>query len=279
MTPSKPTVIDPPNASETTPAPGSTPAEAKLLANAQAAVDDFLERMKGVPYEDKGVFFSEMLFVLAAVGKGFSGKVLESGRARGQSTYVLGAIFPEAKIVSVEFDKNSPDAPVAEERLKPFDHIELLYGDSQKLLFDHIEPGSVVIIDGPKGFRAIRLALQLLRTGKALKVFIHDTYRGLPTRRFLDRNVPGVMFSDAPSFVDAFKHLDEGCWQAFDSDGPLEWRPAGATDQPSYGPTFACLPYDPSISYTGLLFKLHLANFFARTGRSFSKKFAGRGGA
>jgi hypothetical protein len=247
-----------------------------VLERAQHALDDFKSRIQGVPYEDKGVFFSEMLFVLSAVGPGFDGLVLESGRARGQSTYVLGSIFPQSTIVSVEFDKDSPDVPIAEGRLQKFDHIELLYGDSRRLLFDHLQPGAAVVIDGPKGFRAIRLALQLLRTGKAKKVFIHDTYKGLATRCFLESHVPGTVFSDHDVFVQRFKHLDEPCWGGFDTGKSLEWRPASleSSQEPSYGPTFACLSHDPGVSYGLILCRLNLMNFFARAFKSVSKKVA-----
>lgn len=249
-----------------------------VLSSAAQSLDRFVAAIRDVPYEEKGVFFSEMLFVYAAAGADSTGPVLESGRARGQSTCVLGRIFPESKIVSVEFDRDSPDAPVAEERLISFDHVELLYGDSQKLLFKHLKPNAVIVIDGPKGFRALRLALQLLRTGKTRMVFVHDTYKGLATRRFLERHVPGVMFSDHESFVEKFRDLDEPCWKAFDRDGALEWQPVGV-QQPSYGPTFACLPYNANVSYGRILMQLHLANFLARTGKTFSKKLPSRGGA
>jgi len=252
-----------------------------LLQRAELVQGDFQLRIKDVPYEDKGVFFSEMLFVLATVGPGFNGRVLESGRARGQSTFVLGQIFPDADIISVEFDKDSPDAPVAEERLKAFDHVKLLYGDSRRLLFEHLTPNAVAIIDGPKGFRAIRLAFQLLRTGKVGKVFIHDVYKGLATRRFLERHVPGTVFSDHAKYVERFKHLDDRCWEGFDTTEPMEWHSTadGLSGEPSYGPTFACLSHDPRCAYNLLLGRLHLANVMARADKSVNKKLRKRGGA
>lgn len=255
--------------------------DAAVLARAAQAEQDFAEQIKGVPYEEKGVFFSEMLFVLAAAGRGYKGLVLESGRARGQSTFVLGTVFPQAKIVSIEFDSHSPDVPIAAERLKPFDNVELLFGDSRKLLFDRLEPGAVVVIDGPKGFRALRLSLQLLRTGKVKVVFIHDVYKGIPTRAFLDRYVPSTIYSDQTDFVERFKHLDACCWDGFGKDAVMEWHPPTLNDSDprSYGPTFACLPYDPAVSYTRLLWQAHLANFLTRVIKSINKRLKPRRGA
>ncbi len=248
-----------------------------ILSRAEDMRGRFVAAIADVPYEEKGVFFSEMLFVFAAVGLAPTPLVLESGRARGQSTYVLGKIFPESKIVSVEFDRDSPDVPIAEGRLKSFEHIELLYGDSQKLLFKHLKQDAVIIIDGPKGFRALRLALQLLMTGKARMVFVHDVYRGLATRRFVEQNVPGALFSDHKAYVESFKQIDEPCWRAFDEMGDMEWRPKDVKS-PSYGPTFACLPYDPNASYGKLLTQLHLANFFTRTRNTICKTLGMRSG-
>lgn len=254
---------------------------AAVLARAEQAEAEFAEQIKGVPYEEKGVFFSEMLFLLASAGKGYDGLVLESGRARGQSTFVLGTVFPRAKIVSIEFDRDSPDVPIAAERLKRFDNVELLFGDSRKLLFDRLQPGSVVVIDGPKGFRALRLSLQLLRTGKVKMVFIHDVYKGIPTRAFLDRYLPTTIYSDQADFVERFKHLDDCCWDGFAKDAVMEWHPPTLreSDPRSYGPTFACLPYDPSVSYTRLLLQAHLANFRTRATKSINKRLKPRRGA
>lgn len=246
------------------------------MARCPSAVDGFESATRGIDYEDKGILFSEMFFLLAAVGPGFTGRVLESGRARGQSTHVLGAIFPDAEVVSIEFDRDSPDAQVAEQRLKGFDHIRLLYGDSRQLMFQHLQPGTVAIIDGPKGFRAIRLAFQLLRTGSVRCVFIHDVYQGLATRRFLESRVPEAIYSDHEPYVEAYRGLDDRCWAYYEQEADPRWKPHWFHDsqQASYGATFACIPHDPGRSYGRLLLDLHVHNFICRMQRSWRKRVA-----
>ena len=109
-------------------------------------------------------------------------QILESGRMRGGSTLMLARCFPQARIVSVEFDRDSTHAAIAEEKLKPYANVELLYGDSREILPGRLQTGDAVLIDGPKDFRALKFALRLLRTGKPCSVLIHDFHQGQPAR-------------------------------------------------------------------------------------------------
>ena len=54
------------------------------------------------------------MFLFYAAVKPFAPKqILESGRARGKSTLVLARCFPDARIVSVEYDRQSENAAAA----------------------------------------------------------------------------------------------------------------------------------------------------------------------
>src|SRR5947207_13177247 len=117
-----------------------------------------------------------MFFFYAAVRPFAPRQILESGRMRGGSTLMLARCFPESRIVSVEFDRDPAHAAVAESRLKPHANVDLLYGDSRDILPKRLQSGDAVLIDGPKGFRALKLAAELLRTGKPCAVLIHDFY-------------------------------------------------------------------------------------------------------
>ena len=135
-------------------------------------------------------------------------RILESGRARGKSTMILARCFPELPIISVEFERDSENAAAAEQKLKQFPNIELLYGDSREVLPQHLQPGDAVLIDGPKEFRALELTLDLLRTGKPSIVFVHDFPPGSLWRKFVERHWPDVFFGDDPAF-DPFRELDQ----------------------------------------------------------------------
>jgi hypothetical protein len=142
-----------------------------------------------------------------------------------------------------------PNAAAAEAKLKPYPNVELVYGDSREIMASCLQNGDAVLIDGPKGFRALKLAFQLLRTGKPCAVFVHDCPPGSPVRDFLERHWPGVFFGDDPLFL-RFRVLDEG-------RDPLEQsRPRG------YG-LFAILPPAPRVCFWWLRFRLFLAELAA----------------
>ena len=107
------------------------------------------------------------------------------------------------------------------------------------------------LIDGPKEFRALKLAFKLLATGKPSAVFIHDLWLGKAARAFLQSHVPHAFFSDEPEFVKRYFHLD----------GKSGTPPADLSQ--GYGATLACIPAGP-INYGRLLVKLTIARIFSR---------------
>ena len=243
------------------------------MANAMAHASHFEKVAAHAPYEAKGVLFTEILFVLAASGTAAPPTVFESGRAAGVSTYLLSACFPKSRIVSIERDAHSPDVPLAKKNLQGCANVDCRFGDSRKLLLEMVQPGDIVVIDGPKEYRALKLALTLLRERQPKAVFIHDCHRGSIERGFLDSNIPGCLFSDQEEFVQRYRDFDTKCWERINAmiqEGiyiPHLDKGKGA----SYGPTFACLPYNPTLPYRKLLLQLSLADLLERLRRSAAK--------
>src|SRR5437868_5768303 len=110
--------------------PGAIAARADiLLAEFRAAIADITpEAGFG------GIWESEMFLFYAAVQPFRPHQILESGRARGKSTLILARCFPEARIVSIELERDSDNANAAEAKLKPYQNVELVYGDSRIIL-------------------------------------------------------------------------------------------------------------------------------------------------
>lgn len=242
-----------------------------VIDSAASRLAEFEAQTRGVPYERKGVLFSEMLFFVAATAPLRPARIVESGRARGQSTEILARCFPNTEIVSIEFDPNSPDVPVAAERLKPFANVRQLFGDAMVLAQDWVRPGDVVLIDGPKGFRSLRLALTLLRDRRPAAVFLHDVGVSTDERAFLDAHVPHAIYSDAPAFVDRFAVLDRGRSELIDKAVADVVTDKDGTRR-GYGYTLGCIAFDAKTPYTRILLQLALAGFVQRMRGSMAKR-------
>lgn len=229
-------------------------------------IGDFRARIADVPYERKGVLYSEMFFLFLCAQHVQAKRVLESGRARGQSTLLLSVIFPDMPIISIEHDSRSPDVAIAKERLRGHDNVDLRFGDAKKILPAIVQAGDIVLIDGPKGFGGLRLALRLLATRKPSLVFIHDTGVETAERAFLSKWLPGTLYSDSIDFANLAHSLDTQCWSDIPPDRRLGANPAPA----GYGFGLACLPLDPAVSYRCLLARATFDGFVHRNLKRFS---------
>ena len=129
---------------------------------------------------------------------------------------------------------------VAAERLHGRDNVQQLFGDATRLLPEIAQPGDVVLIDGPKGYRGLRLALRLLAEGNTPLVFVHDTAAGSQERGYLSKRMPEAIYSDLPAFAQVAHVLDQGAWDELPE--AHRWTSAGAPLD-GYGFSLACLPH------------------------------------
>src|ERR1041385_1511643 len=209
----------------------------ELMPEFCAAIADWRRGTDPGGIGPRGMFF----FYLAA--RPFAPRqILESGRMRGGSTLMLARCFPDARIVSVELDRDRAHAAVAESRLKSYANVDLLFGDSREILPKQLQSGDAVLIDGPKGFRALKLAAHLLRTGKPCVVLIHDFYAREPARKFVERSWPGAFFSDDPALASYFRELNARIGRDPDSKHSVS--------------PFVCLPAGLPAPYWQLLWKI-----------------------
>lgn len=212
---------------------------------APAELDSYRLRVADIPYEAKGILYSEMFFFDLCARAAGARRILESGRARGQSTLLLSACFPDRPIISLEHDPHSPDVAIAAARLAGRTNIELRFGDATRILPRITRPGDVVIIDGPKGYRGLRLALRLLAQGNASLVFLHDVGRRSPERRLVEAHLPDTLYSDDPRFARLAHVLDAPACDTIPAE--LRWGEEGAPG--GYGYTLACLQRSPNAGY------------------------------
>jgi hypothetical protein len=242
----------------------------RTLDGARELADEFIRRVGPVEKLPRGIAVSEAFFVFSTAVETRPRQIVESGRALGQSTELLARCFPEVSVVSVEADPNHPDAPKALERLRGLSNVACLFGDSRALLPELALPGDVVVIDGPKCFRALKLAYKVLRRRRPALIFIHDCPRGTRFRRFLEAHVPGAFFSDDHRFVQEFCHLDH------DRDPELLRRWADPGHRPadhSYSATFVCIPARPGFPRAAASVHVALTRLADNLAQSVRKRF------
>jgi hypothetical protein len=180
--------------------------------------------IKKYPYEKKGVFNSELLLFISVFELSNSNKIIESGRARGHSTKILCEYFSntDIDIISIEKRRGGEDDKIACKKLVGYDNLDMKYGDSRKIIGDEVSQSTCVMIDGPKGDTAIKIALNLLKMQGTQAVFVHDLHRNTLHRDLTELLFNDTYFSDNQEFVNTFKHLDDPCWEYLDS---AEWGP------------------------------------------------------
>jgi predicted O-methyltransferase YrrM len=232
---------------ESTQTPANLLDENALRQRAIDLLDEYREAVRDIVPEAGfgGVWESEMLLFYAAVKPFAPRQILESGRGRGKSTCILACCFPAAEIISVELNPAASNAAAAREKLERYSNVTLISGDSADVLPERLQQGDAVLIDGPKDFNAISLALQLLKTGKPCTVFMHDFPANTAPRKFVAQHWPAAFFSDDPTF-ESFRSLDD------ERDPLLDKRVR------RYG-TFACLPRELPRPASRLRFDLLLA--------------------
>lgn len=209
-------------------------------------VDRFREVIDS--YEERGILHSEMLAVCAVCDELDVEVIIESGRCRGQSTLVLARYFQghDTTIISIELERDE-NALFAAQRLAPYNHVQLIYGDSQSIMPTLIQQLTdkriAILLDGPKGQVAIDLLRGLLSDwAHIVSAFFHDTRKATPQRCSLEDVFARVVFTDDEEYVRSYAKLDLACLpKPGDPITIHTWRPYMKGDEPidSYGPTLA----------------------------------------
>lgn len=222
------------------------------MINCDYIKDNYLKKfstsLKGVNYEKKGIWFSEILFIFSFCEHLKTQLLLESGRARGQSTLCLSKLLSYVEILSIEHKKGNEDSFIAENRLKNQTNVKLIYGDS----FDCInkidfKTNFLMLIDGPKNELALDLAQIVLKHQKCIGVFMHDCNKGSIERSFENIHNGISVFSDEINFSESFRYLDIECY----NDKRMPYSCSGE-EQQSYGPTVGFF-LKPELSNLNLL--------------------------
>jgi hypothetical protein len=190
-------------------------------------------------YEHRGIPHSEMALIIHTCKRLGIEAVIESGRARGQSTYMLAKYLPETAIHSVEM-RGGADQDFGIARVKDFANVTLHDGDGAVLLpalcADLAPRRIAVLCDGPKGAAAVKVIEACFACPNVLVGFVHDMRKldhGSPSphRAAAIAAFPSAKFSDDDSLV-INRWMDANVLSA---NGPV--GPAHEQEFGSYGPT------------------------------------------
>ncbi len=201
-----------------------------------------LEAIAAEPYESRGILHSEMALIIHTCRRMGIEVVIESGRARGQSTYMLAKYLPGVRIHSVEL-RDHPDEAIAQDRLSRFPNVTLHHGDGTRHLplltsaAGHEKWKVAILLDGPKGAAAVDILTMCFAYPNALVGFIHDMRRldhggPSPHRAAAVAAFRHHAFSDDPRIVAAASWMDANIIASGGPAGPAHEAVFG-----SYGPT------------------------------------------
>lgn len=203
--------------------------------------DATLAAMAVEPYELRGILHSEMALVIHACQARGVRMVIESGRARGQSTYMLAKYLPDVEIHSVEL-RDHPDEQIALERLAGLNNVVLHHGDGANAVpflaqwANGNKQRVAILLDGPKGAAAVDILDRCFEFPHVVIGFIHDLRRldhggPSPHRAIAVERLPYAKFTDDPRLIGA-RWMDAGIIAAGGPAGPAHEAEFG-----SYGPT------------------------------------------
>jgi hypothetical protein len=201
--------------------------------------DELLSSIASEPYEARGIIHSEMGLIIQICRRLGIEVIIESGRARGQSTYMLAKYLPDVAVHSVEL-RDHPDEMIARDRLAEFKNVHLISGDGAELLPNlagMTRNKTAILCDGPKGRAAVDIIDQCFQHDHVLVGFIHDMRKldhGLPSphRAAAVSQFKHHAFSDEERLVTSSSWMDANVIAAGGPCGPAHQEEFG-----SYGPT------------------------------------------
>ncbi len=202
-----------------------------------------LRAIAAEPYEHRGILHSEVALIIHHCRKAGIDLVIESGRARAQSTYMLAKYLPQTFIASIEARPDHPDSIFGTARIAEFDNVQTFTGDGKAGVPSLIDMAQgeqcvAILLDGPKGLQALELLDKCFRRGPHVKLgFIHDMRKldhgaRSPFRTAAEAIYPTAIFSDAADYAPLAGWMDSGILAAGGPVGPAHEREYG-----SYGPT------------------------------------------
>jgi len=175
------------------------------LKSASDYADEFKALSESTEPQHSAILPSEML-LFCAVAKALGiDAVVESGRKLGYSTEIIARCgFEDFTSLDVDPAKEADDALL--QRLGVAGRVKLEKLDAMMFLRAVTEQGDAILLDGPKGRKALGLVSNLL--GQSGMMAVHDLNVSMKDERATAAEM-GAFFSDDEEFLSEHGHLDE----------------------------------------------------------------------
>ena len=204
-------------------------------------IDKFNSRVMPNCKLSRGILNSEGFAFCALADHLKADLIVESGICNGGSTTIIGKYFTEIPIISMDINTKM-EAVV---RTSIFHNVTLMNGDSENMLPQIIDTFKdkriAILIDGPKGERAVNLASKCMSSSNVVMAGVHDLYRRLYGKKKQDR----VIFDNLN--IDKFVTDDETFVKEFgglnvNNDGtPYTKSDKYCSDGKGYGPVLGLM--------------------------------------
>lgn len=158
-----------------------------LTRECHRILPSFIERSASVRWRRHGVFLSEALAFCAMCEAVGVDVILESGIKCGVSTELLARYFGERSSILAIDRAQGPVIKDTMERLSACSNLSFVFGDSRDVLPAVLRNSAGarvgVLIDGPKGMTALRLARRCFDASESVRfVAVHDLGRSAVRR-------------------------------------------------------------------------------------------------
>jgi hypothetical protein len=144
-------------------------------------VDEFLKEIDNIDYGENGMFNSEIYMVYLLYRELNCNLFIESGIDYGVSTQKFLKLIHD-EYIGIDINEYCLG------RMFVNNNFKFICGNSLNIInniVDNRENNIFIMIDGPKGYDAIKMKNELLENKKVKIVAIHDTYDGLEEENHL----------------------------------------------------------------------------------------------
>ncbi len=154
--------------------------ENKFYGTVDSIKDQFIKKMDKIVWKKKGIFFTEAIAFCSFCKLFDVNLILESGVRNGDSTEMwLNYFGNDFKICSVDEFKFEEDLKKTKDRLSKYHNLDFIKGDGCKMIpklsNQHNNHNIGILLDGPKGYLAMKIAEDCFKQGDHVKfVAIHD---------------------------------------------------------------------------------------------------------